>query len=411
MPEDTAINPDARFEQRRAEIIRAATEHINGGDFAAITLTNLARRIGMRYTGFYHYFDGKDHLAEETFSATLRIRDANIGAALTEDGGALHRIRSVVEKEASGPMLARMAYVDTLTPAQRKRVVDAMWVNVVDLAAIIEAGVADGSLRECDPLLTAALTLEWLDRFAGRTNSLSDQKIKPVGLYTTLADLVCMGALVPGEPLPDVSAAAVLLPALSTATEDGPERIEEVLRCLTIAFNRRGVAATSIQSEAAKLGVTKSVLYRCASTKEELVFFCMLRGLRFAEAAGLVADALTSRPIDEIVLWGHYLSVINNSPVGPLPRFSVDGALTDQHHRAIVARDRVLRARLRGRIQAAMDDGTLRPSDPAVIESIVTLRSSSYMRVAARRLGRAAFKSGLQASKRYLLEGLVRDRG
>ena len=344
-------------------------------------------------------------------SATLRIRDANIDAALTEAGGALHKIRRVVEMEASGPMLARMAYVDTLTPAQRKRVVDAMWVNVVDLAAIIEAGVADRSLRECDPLLTAALTLEWLDKFAGRAFSPSDQKIKPVNLYTTLADLVCTGALAPGEPLPDVSAAAALLPDLSTSTEDGPERIEEVLRCLTIAFNRRGVAATSIQSEAAKLGVTKSVLYRCASTKEELVFFCMLRGLRFAEAAGLVADALTSRPIDEIVLWGHYLSVINNSPVGPLPRFSVEGALTDQHHRAIVARDRAIRARLRGRIQAAMDDGTLRPSDPAVIESIVTLRSSSYMRVAARRLDRAAFRSGLQASKRYLLEGLVRDRG
>src|ERR1700759_4074990 len=79
-----------------------------------------------------------------------------------------------------------------------------------------------------------------------------------------------------------------------TAKQREAERVakrEAVLNAAVEVFNERGFSATSLDDVAARLGVTKPVIYHYLGSKEQVLLECLGRGIEELEAVAARARA------------------------------------------------------------------------------------------------------------------------
>lgn len=62
MPRITAPNIAAHVAQQEAAVVRAATELFAERGFAAVTMADIAERVGLARSSLYRYFPDKDHI-------------------------------------------------------------------------------------------------------------------------------------------------------------------------------------------------------------------------------------------------------------------------------------------------------------------------------------------------------------
>ena len=88
---------------RRAQIVRAAREICLEKGFSKITISDIAGRVGMTRSLFYHYFQDKDQVADAVLDVRYRRSDHAIGTVERQSRGRQH-LESTRRRGAADPL-------------------------------------------------------------------------------------------------------------------------------------------------------------------------------------------------------------------------------------------------------------------------------------------------------------------
>jgi AcrR family transcriptional regulator len=149
------------------------------------------------------------------------------------------------------------------------------------------------------------------------------------------------------------------------------QRLDAMLRLATEMFNRHGIGGTSLDELAAGLGIRKPSLYNYFSSKNDLIFQCLMRTVN---ARSAVMDAVEHREGQAIeilalyleefsrVLWGEPMMF----PLMAFYEYPPDFLQSPEGQRADSAIRREL-DRLAALFAKGLEDGSLRKADVTVL--------------------------------------------
>ena len=159
----------ARDEKREA-VLRAAVQLFLEQGYHRATLNDVAKRLNITKPALYNYFRGKDEILFECWSIGHELVDECIAETSAGAGSGLDKLRKLTVRYAElmttdyGKSLVRFDLRD-LSEHNRKTVQTAK--RRIDRAFrdYIASGIADGSVKPCDPKLAAfaiAGSLNWI---------------------------------------------------------------------------------------------------------------------------------------------------------------------------------------------------------------------------------------------------------
>jgi len=155
-------------DSRRELILRAATTRLNAAGYAGTSMAAIAADLGLTTNALYHYFDGKAAILGATFHRALDLLDRCIADAEQASGDGLSRlllfVRAIAELIEAEPLPGGWHAVH-LPRKQLLTVVERDAKQRTRLAALLQAGIADGSIRECDADSTIAIVRGGLQTF------------------------------------------------------------------------------------------------------------------------------------------------------------------------------------------------------------------------------------------------------
>ncbi|MDR3467805.1 MAG: TetR/AcrR family transcriptional regulator [Xanthobacteraceae bacterium] len=174
----------ARDEKRDA-VLRVAVQLFLEQGYHRATLNDVAERLNITKPALYNYFRSKDEILYACWSLGRELVDDAIAAIDAGGGPGLARLRKLVHAYAElmatdfGASLVRFDPRD-LTEAHRRIVRAAKKKIDRSFRDYIAAGIADGSVRRCDPKLSAfaiAGSLNWIGHWYQRDGASSPAEI------------------------------------------------------------------------------------------------------------------------------------------------------------------------------------------------------------------------------------------
>jgi AcrR family transcriptional regulator len=149
----SAVTPRERHRrQTREEILDAALAVMAEQGVAALNLTEVARRVGLRQPSLYQYFDSRNAVYDGLFERGMRIHAGLFAAAIDRHGAGWAAVRAAswetVRFAAEQPELAELMFtraVPGFTPSERAY---APSLRVAELTqAAMAAAVHQGELH------------------------------------------------------------------------------------------------------------------------------------------------------------------------------------------------------------------------------------------------------------------------
>ena len=194
-------------ERTRAALVDAAIRRFASEGFHRVSLSDIARDVGVSPTAVYRYFPDKEALFEAAVDADAQALVALARDALTRDvGGSLLELlgrlaAGLVAAAHEHPLVARvLAGADIMTPA-RILALPTLAEFRTELTALLEFGQSHGLVRgDLDPAL-AALGLETvvLNQVAYLVASGAVERHEPDARWTAVVSLLDAAL----RPLPD----------------------------------------------------------------------------------------------------------------------------------------------------------------------------------------------------------------
>lgn len=110
-----AVTPRERHRlQTREEILDAALAVMAEQGVAALNLTEVARRVGLRQPSVYQYFDSRTAVYDALFERGMRTHDEILAAAINGHGGGWAAVRLAMRETlrfaAGQPVLAQLLF-------------------------------------------------------------------------------------------------------------------------------------------------------------------------------------------------------------------------------------------------------------------------------------------------------------
>ena len=285
-------------------LLATATSLFNQRGFSATRLVDVADRIGVTQNALYHYVSGKRDLAYQCYLTGCRSRERLLIAAGKRPG--LAAIRLFVDKslsEEEGEM-AVMGEVALLTNEQARKVNRETKRSLGALAKMIEAGVSDGSIRKCDPLVAAYSIVSMLDWVPVWFSEKSGDR---TALRRTFVDIVTAGVGLKSNSLDDLLDIPFTpaLPAAETQVFDRDElgiiKREQILRTTMKMVNRQGVGGVTVDGVAAQLGLSKGAIYYYFRHKNDLIYETFARAHRLGLHCRALRDGTNYGSANEIL--------------------------------------------------------------------------------------------------------------
>jgi AcrR family transcriptional regulator len=150
--------------RKREAVLRAAASAFNRRGYANTSLDDIAATLGVSKPTLYQYFSSKQEILYRCHQLALDQGDAGIALAEVNRGSGLDKLfiylqtymRGFFGEIGAGPVLTD---VDSLTPANRKKVVERRARISAAATRFIAQGVKDGSIVKCDSKLAALFAL------------------------------------------------------------------------------------------------------------------------------------------------------------------------------------------------------------------------------------------------------------
>ena len=355
------------------EIVVVATRFFNRRGFLATTMEEIATALSMHPATLYHYVGSKEELAYRAYLKGCEMRRSQLELANDREESGLGRIRrfmrSLLDEHFSRPAI--LSEVGALSDGWADHVRRVQRRNIQMVQQMVADGIRDGSIGRTDPFLAGIGVLgvaEWMSFWYTERLPYSRRDIA-----AALEDVVANGMLAKKPRSLDVPPITPAYPRINAPNpfDRGAItelKLEQFLRVAMESFNRVGVHATSIDQCARQLNVTKGAFYYYFHNKEELLYLCYKRALRFNwRAAGHIT---ATDPAEVEILWRRSLFERHTSEHGPFPTYHHVTFLEPTHREEIMA-DLLAQQRSDTNIvQRAIADGIYRKVEPFLAEKV-----------------------------------------
>ncbi|WP_293348223.1 TetR/AcrR family transcriptional regulator [Phenylobacterium sp.] len=375
---DGAEDVVGRHTPRVEQILSAATRLFNRHTFAGMTMEAIAAALEITPSTLHYHFPDKDTLVFRCHQRGLAMYARELEHAAVYDVDALEKVRRFIRHRLapSRPRMIGFSDLGSLSPAYRRMVMAARQRNVDTLAGLIKAGVDAGEIATSDPYLCSVgvfSVLDWMPYWYSERDYYSRQ-----GAADMLDDLLTYGMLrrdaeVPTWPSPpDLS---MLFPDTSAGRRE--LKRDQLLQVATESFNTRGVAGTSMELLAGDAGVSRNAFYYHAKDKAALLYLCLERAFAHeTSVAEAVIDAHLRPPITaataaitEVQLHRAF-HLLHASPYGPKCTFHNVNYLSPDAREAVMALNRAIESKNRGRYADCMDAGAYRKLDSFFMQQV-----------------------------------------
>jgi AcrR family transcriptional regulator len=185
---------------KREAVLRAAAQVFNERGFVASTLDEVAERLQITKPTLYYYVSSKDEILYECVRLGLTMLQDAIQTAGASGGSALDKLVVAMRKYAEivtmdfGMCVIRVGE-DPLPPDSQRRLREIKAVIDQEFRELIRQGIAEGSIKECDPKITAftlAGALSWIGRWYQSGGELTPAQIAD-SCITLLVQGLCNG--------------------------------------------------------------------------------------------------------------------------------------------------------------------------------------------------------------------------
>ncbi|HEX7848955.1 MAG TPA: TetR/AcrR family transcriptional regulator [Sphingomonas sp.] len=346
-----------RFARRRNEILDVASNLINLHGTRGMTLTAVAKALGLDTSSVTYYFKRKDLLAAACLERTLVwLRDS--AAAATRQPDARSRVRAFLHDQFERHRLQRDPRVVRLALLSDMRALDAELRAPLDDLHAEMSQLVRGFFETPDSsqaLIAASLliynvhwTPAWLPHYLDRDLARAEAR---------LFDILDKGLGAAGIWPVDI---APLDPP------GGGDAQMRFLHAATNLINREGYVGASVEKIAAELGVSTGSFYHHLENKDDLVVACFDRSHALLDDAQTRADLSGQDEGGRLAIMVSSLIALQFAGESPLLRMSAYQALPIDLRERMLQRTDQLTRHIAGTISDGIADGSIRAVDPEI---------------------------------------------
>lgn len=155
-----ASNPDeTRFELQKDRMLRAAAHCFNQKGYSGTSLKDVAALLHLTDAALYYYVRNKEELVYLCYVRAADIGREALNAAIADGSNGFDKVRRYLQTHIEymvgerGP-IAIMSEIPSLEPEHREEVLELSRRHSVAFEAVIEEGIADGSIAPCNVRMT-----------------------------------------------------------------------------------------------------------------------------------------------------------------------------------------------------------------------------------------------------------------
>lgn len=350
-----------RFARRRGEILDVASNLINVHGARGMTLTAVAKALGLDTSSVTYYFKRKDLLAAACLERTLLwLRDAALAAGREPDPRA--RVRTFLEEQFAlhrrqrDPHVARLALLSDMgaLDAEARAPLDELYAEMFRaVRGFFDFGDAPGAKSRS--LISAAVLIQnvhwtpaWLPHYLARDLDRATAR---------LFDILDHG-LDAGRDWP--------LDTTPLDPPDGGDAQTRFLHAATNLINRESYIGASVEKIAAELGVSTGSFYHHLENKDDLVVACFDRSYALLDAAQSRADAAGRDEGERLAIMASSLIALQFAGESPLLRTNAYQALPIELRERMLGRTDQVTRHVAGTIADGIADGSIRAVDPEI---------------------------------------------
>ena len=164
---------ETRFQLQRDRMLRAAAHCFNRKGYSGTSLKDVAAILGLTDAALYYYVRNKEELVYQCYARAAEMARAAMERAVTDGESGIDQVRRYIRYHVelivgeNGP-LAIMSEIPSLTPEHRDEILEVSRQHSANFEAILERGIADGSIRPCDVRMTGNAimgSLNWIPKW------------------------------------------------------------------------------------------------------------------------------------------------------------------------------------------------------------------------------------------------------
>lgn len=340
----------SRRQSKVDAILDGATALFNEDGIGAVSLSDVAERVGIGRATLYHYVVDREDLVFQCFQRSCELDTERLASA-AECGDAVDAIFHYFRESIAGSVpYAVVTDLGYMSADGRSIIGKAIRRNHLALIDLISTGIAQGHIRPCNERIVAHALASMIShvQMAHRWVDLSASSLDIDALVESLRT----GAVADrGRQFTctiDVERFSRLKAASFEPGSMGEMRVEQILMMASRMFNARGVEAVSLDEIAAELGATRGAVYHYFSDKEDLVRRCADRAHDLYEAFIDEAERSGRDSFEKLSIVGHLNSQAQAGTLQPLASWiGLDAFSPGQRQRH--------RQRLRSLLRRTMD--------------------------------------------------------
>lgn len=358
----------ARRQSKLDAILNGAAALFNEAGIGAVSLSDVAARVGVGRATLYHYVSDREDLVFQCFQRSCARETERIALAAENPdplAGVLQYFRDCLTSDVP---LAIVTDLDYMSGDGRSIIVKAIRRNYQALVDILAEGIAKHRIRPCDERIVAhALTSmiahiqmarRWLDAGSLPLDAEALVESIRVGVATDASRTFTCTL--------DVDQFSRLKAAPFGKGGMGEMRVEQILMVASRMFNARGIEAVSLDQIASELGATRGVVYHYFSDKENLAQRCADRAYEIYSAIIDLAEIEGDDSFEKLSIISHLNAQALAGSLQPLALWIGLDAFGPGHQREHRERLQSLLRRTVALAEAGITEGNRRTFDPAM---------------------------------------------
>ena len=376
------FNRTAQHDAKRTAILSQAAKLFNYQGSRTTTLKDIAEALGLTKTSLYYYVRTKEELIYQCYMATLDHHHATLDNIDARHSGAMERASAfflqhfenwLAAQEGKAPHMAILLEIAALK-APHRHDVEARYIAMFKrLREYIRQGIAEGSMRQCDPTSTTRAllssvdwTFSWLHRVPAdqiRATAQDAMDILAHGIFG--GD----GTYSPGD-IHDERKDGTDLQGFNREERNRLKQ-EAFFKTGTWFFNKQGFSGTSLDEIAEQLNVSKGAFYYHIKNKEDLLFHCYSRSMDILEEIHSQAALTRDSGFEKAASTCRRTFFIQNTEEGPLIRYTTITALPMARRLKILQRTDEVNKQFRRFLDEGLADGSVRPINTFVAQHLI----------------------------------------